>query len=109
MDAMNLSGSREQDDALFDTARDEPCPGIHVQIDTEQVNSAGGMGRTDKHCRLSGVIQVACPLVEHHHVHQFGDVLFELRRCLCLIRAEDEGRGFAAIVGIDQQIVAQDE
>ena len=75
----------------------------------EQVNITCGTSWTDEHRHLSSVIQVACPLVEHRHFDQFGDVVLELCDCLCLIRAEDEGGGLATVVGIDQQIMTQDE
>ena len=85
---MKLSKGGECDDALFDTPGDEPCPGIHIQIDTEQVNITCGTGLTDEHRRLSGVIQVACPLVEDRYFDYFGDMMLELRCCLCLVGAE---------------------
>lgn len=43
------------------------------------------MGRMHEHRGLSGMIQVACPLAEHRDFDQFGDMMFEFRRCLRLI------------------------
>src|SRR5437868_11160662 len=47
-----LSKGGECDDALFDTPGDEPCPGVHIQIDTEQVNIACGTGLRSEERRV---------------------------------------------------------
>lgn len=94
--------SSQRNDLLLQSSRDQSCPRIDIQIDTEQVDAARRACLAHEHCFLPRLVQICRPHIEHGNVYELGDVMFEFGGRLSIAGTKDERRRLATVVRHDR-------
>ena len=82
---------------MAQSPRCEVCPSVDVEVNRQHIQTTRAKGSAHQHRGLPGLPQVTCPLREHRHVDQFGDVLTQLGGCLFVRHTQDEARALTDV------------